>query len=136
MNGVVVDSWPVLAYLQGEAPADATMTRLLKRAATGNLRLLLGWINLGEVYYRMIQLAGRLRADERLAGLRRLPFELVPVREPLVLEAARLKGEHRISYADAFAVATARQARMPLLTGDPEILALPATVVKVRRLER
>src|SRR5512141_2456740 len=103
--GVVVDSWPILAYLQGEAPADAAFTRLLKRAAAGNLRLVLSWINLGEVYYRLIQGGGRARADERLADLRRLPFELVPVREALVLEAARLKGEHRISYADAFAVA-------------------------------
>lgn len=134
--GVVVDSWPILAFLQGEAPADVAFARLLRRAAAGNLRLLLSWINLGEVYYRLIQLGGRARADERLADLRRLPFELVPVREALVLEAGRLKGEHRISYADAFAVATARLARLPLLTGDPEILELPSTVVRVRRLER
>jgi predicted nucleic acid-binding protein len=63
-------------------------------------------------------------------------LELVPVREPYILEAARLKARHSMSYADAFAVATARLARAPLLTGDPEILALPATVVKVRRLDR
>jgi ribonuclease VapC len=42
----------------------------------------------------------------------------------LVLEAARVKARHTLSYADAFAVALAERLRVPLITGDPEILAM------------
>jgi predicted nucleic acid-binding protein len=49
----------------------------------------------------------------------------------LILEAARIKADHRLSYADAFAVATAERHRLPLLTGDPELLALEREVTVV-----
>jgi len=58
----------------------------------------------------------------------------LPIKEKLRLEAARLKSKHRLSYADAFAVATARLEHRPVLTEDPEILGLPKGVVAVRRL--
>ncbi len=132
----VVDSWAALAFLRKEGPADTTMRRYLKRAASGNVRLLMNLVNLGEVYYRMIQLAGFGDADERLRLFRKLPIEMVPVREPLAMEAGRIKAQYRISFADAFAVATARVESGPVLTGDPEILALPRDVVRVVRLVR
>lgn len=132
----VVDSWAALAFLRKEGSADATMRRYLKRADSGNVRLLMNVVNLGEVYYRMIQLAGEDNADEHLRLLRKLPIEMIPVRESLALEAGRIKAQHRISFADAFAVATARVEHGTVLTGDPEILALPRDVVRVVRLER
>lgn len=132
----VVDAWAVLALLRREGQAALTMRRYLKRAQSGNLRLLMNVINLGEAYYRMVQLAGEARAAEGLRRVRRLPLSIVPARESLVLEAAQLKARHRISYADAFAVATARAEGAAVLTGDPEILALPRGVVRVTRLVR
>lgn len=44
--------------------------------------------------------------------------------QQLILEAARIKTTHPVSYADAFAVATAERHRLPLLTGDPELIGL------------
>jgi len=108
----------------------------LRRSGSGSLRLLLNWINLGEVYYRIAQIRGFEGADKALDLIRDLPLELYPIRERLVLEAARLKAEHAISYADAFAVATARLERGYVITGDPEILNLPGNVVAARRLTR
>jgi len=132
----VVDSWGILAFLRAEEPGAAAMRRYLRRARTGNLRLLLNVVNLGEVFYRLLQLTSEPQAEERLAQIKALPIEIVPAREGLVLEAARVKAAHRLSYADAFAVATGRAENAPVLTGDPEILALPASVVRVRKLER
>jgi predicted nucleic acid-binding protein len=54
----------------------------------------------------------------------------------LVLSAARIKAAHPISYADAFAVATAKAEAARLATGDPEILALPRAVVSLMSLSR
>jgi predicted nucleic acid-binding protein len=132
----VVDTWAALAFLRKEGSADTTMRRYLKRADSGNVRLLMNLVNLGEVYYRMIQLAGIDNADERMRLFRRLPIEMVPVREPLVMEAGRIKAQHRISFADAFAVATARVENGTVITGDPEILALPRDIVRVVKLDR
>jgi ribonuclease VapC len=132
----VVDSWAALAFLRRERPADTTVRRYLKRAESGGVRLLMNLFNLGEVYYRMIQLAGVDEADERLRLFRKLPIEMVQVREPLALEAGRIKARHRLSFADAFAVATARAEGGAVLTGDPGILALPRDVVRVITLTR
>jgi predicted nucleic acid-binding protein len=132
----VVDAWAALALLRGERPAELVVRRLLRRAFRGNLQLFMSVINLGEVYYRMHRIAGEIQATEGLRRLRRLPIEILPAREVVVMEAARLKAGHPISYADAFAVATARLTRAGVLTGDPEILALPREVVRVVRLER
>jgi len=132
----VVDSWAILAFLRAEEPGAAAMRRYLRRAQSGNLRLLLNVVNLGEVFYRLLQLTNEAQADERLVQLKALPIEIVPARESLVLEAARIKAVHPLSYADAFAVATGRVEKAPVITGDPEILALPTTVVRVRRLDR
>lgn len=135
-NVAVVDSWAILALLRAEEPGAAAMCRYLCRAQSGNLRLLLNVVNLGEVFYRLLQLTGESQADERLDQVKALPIDIVPARESLVLEAARVKAAHPLSYADAFAVATGRVEKAPVITGDPEILALPSTVVRVRRLDR
>ncbi|GIV00222.1 MAG: hypothetical protein KatS3mg014_1837 [Actinomycetota bacterium] len=43
-----------------------------------------------------------------------------------VMEAAGIKAEHPIAYADAFAVATALAHDAVLLSGDPELLEGPS----------
>ena len=136
MRGVVLDAWAVLALLRGERPAGDVVRRYVGRTADGRFEVLLNVVNLGEVLYRLIQVEGRARAIDRFARFRRGPVTIVPAREGLVLEAAELKSQHALSYADAFAVATARQAFLPLVTGDPEILELPGSVVRVRRVVR
>ena len=48
-------------------------------------------------------------------------IQALAVPKGLILEAAHLKGRYPISYADAFAVATAIRLRAPLVSGDPEL---------------
>jgi len=133
---VVADSWAILAYFQREGAAWEIVRRHLRRVRSGSLRMLMNVVNLGEVFYRTAQLRDEATAEVRIAELRHVPIEVVPAREPLVLEAARIKAAHAVSYADAFAIATARQEGCRLLTGDPEILRLPASVVRVVPLAR
>jgi predicted nucleic acid-binding protein len=132
----VVDSWAILAFVRAEEPGATAMRRYLRRARAGNLRLLLNVVNLGEAFYRLLQLSGEAQAEQRLAEIKALPIEIVPAREALVMEAARIKAAHRLSYADAFAVATGQAESAPVITGDPEILALPPSVIRVRKLDR
>jgi hypothetical protein len=66
---VCLDSWAVLAWLDGEQPAHDRIEQLLDD------RPLMSWVNAVEVYYRVQRDHGRSEADDVLAGLRQA-FEL------------------------------------------------------------
>jgi predicted nucleic acid-binding protein len=83
----------------------------------------ISWINLGEVFYIESRIAGEAAAAAALARIRQ-SVRPEDVDAELVLAAARVKARHAVSYADAFAVALAERLRLPLMTGDPEIVAL------------
>lgn len=53
-------------------------------------------------------------------AVRALPITFCPVTEDRIFAAARLKAEHSMSYADAFAAALAQELGATLVTGDPE----------------
>ncbi len=81
----------------------------------------MSWINLGELFYVMVR---RTSVDEANALVDDLRAKVaLDVATPArVLQAATIKADHAMSYADAFAVATAQAHGAVLLTGDPEIL--------------
>lgn len=95
------------------------------------------WINLGETYYQEVRRVGEAQASTAIDMLER---QLL-VEEPdsrLVMRAAQLKAHNPISYADGFAIATAQRHDLPLLTGDPEIVASgdQVEVIDLREEER
>lgn len=123
-----LDSWPVLAWLDGEEPSLGAVEGLLA------YRPLLSWVNAVEVYYRVERDHGRQAADEVLADLR-TAMELELPGTGRMVETARLKSVHPIALADCFAIATAAAHGVPLLTGDPEITerdGLPCAVEDMR----
>jgi uncharacterized protein with PIN domain len=123
-----LDSWVVLAWLDGESPACARVEGLLAE------RPVMSWVNAVEVYYRVERDHGRRAADDVLSQLRgALDIELPGTAR--MIETARLKARLPIALGDCFAVATAAAHRLPLLTGDPEILErsdLPCQVEDLR----
>jgi predicted nucleic acid-binding protein len=110
-----LDSWAVLAWLEGVEPAASRVQDALASHPV------MSWINVGEVAYVLERRAGVDRSREVVRELRRLLNLDLPTEER-VIEAARVKAGHRMAYADAFAVATALAHGADLLTGDPEIL--------------
>jgi PIN domain nuclease of toxin-antitoxin system len=115
---VCLDSWAILAWLDGEEPS---MSRLNGLVAS---RPVVSWVNLVEVYYRVERDHGRDSADETLASLRATLAADLPGTARM-LAVARLKARAAIALGDCFAVATAAAHDLVLLTGDPELLALP-----------
>jgi len=114
----VVDSWAMLAWLLDQ-PAAPQVEALLQEADAGNLQLVMSWINAGEVYYIATKRLGQKLAEQFLARLPSLPLRLVVPTEEDIVAAAKIKGAHRVSYADAFAIAQAEQGSV--VTGDEEI---------------
>lgn len=125
-----LDSWTVLAWLDGEEPALSRVEGLLAA------RPVVSWVNLVEVYYRVERDQGRAAADETLRDLR-AAFALDLPGTARMIEVARLKARATIALGDCFAVTTAAAHDLPLLTGDPEIIDLadcPCEVEDLRPL--
>jgi predicted nucleic acid-binding protein len=114
-----LDAWALLELLEGNEPAASRVWEVLQE------RPVISWINLGEVFYVIKRNQGEEEALETVRDLRpRLDLELPT--EDRVLAAARIKADHPMSYADAFATATAAAHGRTLLTGDPELLVTGA----------
>ncbi len=78
-------------------------------------------VNIGEVYYLTAKERSLDKAEEFLHRLETLPIRALSNTFTQVLAAARLKAQVPVSYADAFAVATAIREQARLVTGDPEL---------------
>ncbi|MHB1925262.1 MAG: PIN domain-containing protein, partial [Acidimicrobiales bacterium] len=97
---VCLDSWAVLRWLEGAEPAAGRVEEALAE------RPVMSWINLGEVYCVLRRAVGADQAAEVVRDLRRRVEVELPD-EVRVLEEAAIKADHRLAYADAFALATA-----------------------------
>lgn len=125
---VCLDSWAVLAWIDSDDPAYSRVGALLDQNP------LMSWVNAVEVYYRLDRVHGRDAADDALADLRKVVTLEVPGPGRMI-EVGRLKSARPIALGDCFAIATAAAHRIPLLTGDPEILGqtdLPCAVEDLR----
>jgi len=136
ITGITFDSWAVMAWLQGE-PAGVFVRDLIdwcdgKPEAGESVisllqgvlippRLFLSIINLGEVFYLLGRRKGEKTAWETIRKIKMTSIEIVSIPDDLVLKAAAIKMKYPVSYADAFAVATAKGKNSLLMTGDPEI---------------
>ncbi len=114
---VCLDSWAILAWLDGEEPALSRVNAVI------DSRPVVSWVNLVEVYYRVERDHGRDAADETLTALRRRLSPDLPGTARMI-EVARLKARAPIALADCFAAATAAAHGLVLLTGDPELVEL------------
>lgn len=125
---VCLDTYALLAWVQGESAADRVDEHLRRAAAADEADCVMSAVNLGEAFYILARRAGSNEAellwDRCTRGV--IPVTVVEPTLARVRAAARVKAGHRLSYADAFAVATALEHRSPIMTGDPEILALEA----------
>jgi predicted nucleic acid-binding protein len=121
-SAYTLDSYALIAYLEGEK-AKPRIKKLMQTAESGNCLLYLALINLGEVLYITERERGHILALQTLAAIDQLPLQIVPVSRTTVLAAAHIKVHYAISYANAFAAATAQGHNCILLTGDPEFRA-------------
>jgi uncharacterized protein with PIN domain len=125
-----LDSWAVLAWLDGEEPGAEVVQRSLDQG-----RPAMSWLNLVEVEYLVRRQHGPAEAETTLSCVRELVSEELPGVSRMRSVAA-LKAEHPIALTDCFAIATATANGATLITGDPEILdraeRLPCPVTDAR----
>ena len=120
---LVLDSFALVSLFHKEPGWEKVRAALYEQQRAGT-KAFLNWVNWGEFFYIVKRKVGATRAAEALHLMEQLPIELVPVDLALVREAAELKSEYAISYADAFCIATARRLSATVLTSDPEFHAV------------
>lgn len=131
---LVFDSFALVSLFHRE-PGWRTVQAALYGQEKAGTKAILNWINWGEFFYIIKRRVGAAEAKEALLLLEQLPIELHPVDQTLVREAAEIKSEHSISYADAFCVATARRLGAAILTNDPEFRSV-RQLVKIHWLKK
>ena len=81
-------------------------------------------VNYAEVKYSIVKKDGAEAWEEAAKILQGLPIDFHFTTHALADTAADFKARHKISLADAFAAALAKEKKAELLTGDPEFKAL------------
>ncbi len=121
----VLDAFALLAYLKGESGH----LRIREMLTSNDMDLLMNAVNAGEVFYILARARGVREAEYFLnVILPSLPIMLIDNSFEQVVEAARLKAAHALSFPDCFAAATAVRERAALVTGDREFEKLGPVV--------
>jgi len=120
---VVLDSFALLAFLRGEA-GEEKVAALLERAGLRDEPLHMTEVNYAEVQSIIMRKDGEDRWQEIARELPALPIEFHPATRALADLAAGFKARYKLSLADAFAAALAKERKAELVTGDLEFKAL------------
>jgi len=115
----VLDSWAVLAYLEDESSGQK-VADMIGDAHENGIPLLMSVVNAGEVWYILAREVSEAEADKAVGGLRQLGVEFIDANWELAHLAGMFKAKHRMSFADCFAAALAREHKAELVTGDKE----------------
>jgi len=129
----VLDSHALLALLRDE-PGGEAVAQILERAGARDQPVHMTEVNYAEVQY-MIRRKDGDAAWATIAGeLKAAPIEFHPADRRLADAAADFKARFKMSLADAFAAALAKEKKAELVTGDPEFKAL-AKEIKINWLK-
>lgn len=113
----LLDSFALLAYLKQEDRYEKVKNLLL----TEEIELLMNDINIGETFYILARERGLEKAEYFInVILPTLPITYISNTLEEVIQAAKIKAQYPISYADAFAVSTALKEKASIITGDPD----------------
>jgi predicted nucleic acid-binding protein len=118
-KAVVLDSWAIIAYLEDEASAER-VADIIADAHEEEIPLLMSVVNAGEVWYIVARQSSAADADASIKQLRDLGIEFVDADWDLAKDAGYFKFKNRMSFADCFAAALAKQRKAHLATGDQE----------------
>lgn len=124
----VLDSYALIAFLEGEPGADKVRQLIVRAEEKKGLKLLMSVVNLGEVWYSIARTTSSTKADEYVAEIMGMAIEIVGADWEQTKQAAKFKTNGHISYADCFAAALAKSRKAELVTGDKEFRNLEGEI--------
>jgi predicted nucleic acid-binding protein len=125
LKNTVLDSYAVLAFLFKEAGHDRVYS-LLDKAIDADKKLLIAAPNWAEIRYIVERKVGAAKWRDVRAKLLGLPLDVIEADRNLAEQAGEIKATHKMSLADCFAAALAKQKKAEIYTGDPEFKSIEA----------
>ncbi|MGQ0762584.1 MAG: type II toxin-antitoxin system VapC family toxin [Acidobacteriota bacterium] len=129
-KSIVLDSWAVIAYLEDEASAEK-VADIVADAHEEKIPLLMTVVNAGEVWYIVAREASVSEADASIKQLRDLGVQFIDADWELAKSAGYFKSRNKMSFADCFAAALAKEKKAHLATGDPEFKQIEGEVAVI-----
>jgi predicted nucleic acid-binding protein len=123
----VLDSFAVLVFLFKERGYQK-LVNLFEQAAETDAAALIAAPNWAEVRYIVERKVGFERWAEVSGAVLALPLQIVAVDQSLAESAGAIKVAKKMSLADCFAAALAKQEQTEVYTGDPEFKAVEGEV--------
>ncbi len=119
----VLDTWAVIAFLEDE-PSGVQVEDLIATAHEEQIPIYMSVVNVGEVWYTIAREVSEEEANASVKVLHDLRIQFENVDWTLTQEAARIKSQNKMSYADCYAAALAKVKKADLVTGDNEFKPL------------
>jgi ribonuclease VapC len=123
MKRYVMDSYAMIAFFEDE-PGAAKVAEILDTFINQKAKGFMSVVNWGEIYYCTMREQGTEVAESMLNQFNKYPIQLVGADKNLTYEAAKIKAQYSVAYADCFAVALSLKLKAPVVTGDPEFKKL------------
>ena len=123
MPAKVLDSFALIAYFRDE-PGAAIVENLLLNAGKKDNPLHMTDVDYAEVKYSIVKKDGGKAWEEAAKVLQGLPIDFHSTTREMADAAADFKARFKMSLADAFAAALAKERKAELVTGDPEFKPL------------
>jgi len=123
MPAKVLGSFALIAYFRDEPGAEA-VENLLVTAGKKDTPLHMTDVNYAEVKYSIVKKDGAEAWQEAAKILQGLPIDFHSTTRALADTAADFKARFKMSLADAFAAALAKEKKAELVTRDPEFKPL------------
>lgn len=117
MKTYVLDASAVLDLLEN-GPGAARVEQIFAAADKQENAVSMSVLNWGEVFYNVWQHHGEEAARSAIAGLSRLPIEIVAVDQEQALKAGEIKALHKLSFVDCIAGSLAELRNSTLVTAD------------------
>jgi predicted nucleic acid-binding protein len=115
----VLDSWAVLSYFHDE-PAGEQVETIIADAREDGIPIFISVVNAAEVWYITARRRSEADADSGIRVLREFGIHFVEADWNLGKDAGYFKSRNKMSFADCFAAALAKQRKALLVTGDKE----------------
>ncbi|RLA93121.1 MAG: type II toxin-antitoxin system VapC family toxin [Deltaproteobacteria bacterium] len=114
MEIIVLDTYALIKWLTGESGHDIVANYL----RTGDIYM--SSVNFGETYYRLAKSGLRNEAENLWINKDLFPITYIHPNWRRIRQAAEVKANYAVSYADAFCISLALEMEARIITGDPE----------------
>ncbi|MFZ0516539.1 MAG: PIN domain-containing protein [Acidobacteriaceae bacterium] len=119
MKHYVLDANAVLRYFAvGDGQGGEKVRGLFEQAERNQAQLSMSVINMGEVFYILLKHIGEQRALHYIQVLQHA-VTMIDADANSTIDAATLKHQYKLGYADSFAAALALASKATLVSADP-----------------